>query len=83
MAYRRRHAGTRKRLALAFVTALTALAGGCAGPLVVSAAQSRGNDVKFGYTRVGTGEQGIISCNVPEGGGDLDSCRHMTLNFQE
>jgi hypothetical protein len=49
----------------------------------VSAAQSRGNDVKFGYTRVGSGEQGIISCAVPEGGGDLSNCRHLKLNFKE
>ena len=56
---------------------------GCAGPLVVSAAQSRGNEVQFGYTQAGTGDQGIISCSVPEGGGDLTNCRHMTIKFQE
>jgi hypothetical protein len=72
-----------RRLAAACALALAAFVGGCAGPLVVSAAQSRGNDVKFGYTRVGTGEQGIISCSVPEGGGDVSNCRHMKLNFQE
>jgi len=71
------------KLAVGCAFALAALAGGCAGPLVVSAAQSRGNDVKFGYTRVGSGEQGIISCSVPEGGGDLSNCRHMKLNFKE
>ena len=72
-----------RRLAVACALALAAITSGCAGPLVVSAAQSRGNDVKFGYTRVGSGEQGIIACNVPEGGGDLDNCRHMAINFKE
>ena len=74
---------TCRRLVGACVLALAAVASGCAGPLVVSAAQSRGNDVKFGYTRVGSGEQGIIACNVPEGSGDVSNCRHLSINFQE
>ena len=74
--------GTR-RLWVACALALAAIASGCAGPLVVSAAQSRGGNVKFGYTRMGSGEQGIISCDVPEGGGDVGNCRHMAINFKE
>jgi hypothetical protein len=72
-----------RRLAIAGVSLLATSAMGCAGPLVVSAAQSRGNEVQFGYTQAGTGDQGIISCSVPEGGGDLTNCRHMTIKFQE
>ena len=72
-----------RALGIACAFALASIAGGCAGPLVVSAAQSRANNVKFGYTRVGSGEQGIISCDVPEGGGDVSNCRHMTINFKE
>lgn len=56
---------------------------GCgAGPLVVSAAQSRGSEVKFGYTQAGSGNQGIISCETAQGG-DLHSCRHMKIEFAD
>lgn len=71
------------RLAAAGALLLMTSAMGCAGPLVVSAAQSRGNEVQFGYTQAGTGDQGIIACTVPEGGGDLTNCRHMAIKFQE
>jgi hypothetical protein len=72
-----------RKLGVACAVALATIAGGCAGPLVVSAAQSRGSNVKFGYTRMGSGEQGIISCDVPEGSGDVSNCRHMAINFKE
>ena len=62
--------------------ALTIVASGCAGPLVVSAAQSHGDDVKFGYTQQGSGDQGLIECKVPASG-DLQDCRHLKINFQE
>lgn len=62
--------------------ALTIVATGCAGPLIVSAAQTRGNEVKFAYTQAGSGDQGIIECKVPEAG-DLQDCRHMKIAFKE
>jgi hypothetical protein len=62
--------------------ALLVVASGCAGPLIVSAAQSHGDDVKFAYTQAGTGDQGLIECKVPASG-DLQDCRHLKINFQE
>jgi hypothetical protein len=61
---------------------MAAVASGCGGPLVVSAAESRGDNIKFAYTRMGTGEQGLVECTVPADG-DLTDCRHMKINFQE
>jgi hypothetical protein len=63
--------------------ALGVVATGCAGPLVVSAAQTRGDEVKFAYTQAGSGDQGIIECKVPAGSGDLQDCRHMKIAFKE
>jgi hypothetical protein len=57
-----------------------ALSGCAAGPLVVSAVQSRGSEVKFGYTQARGGKQGIIECQAADGG-DLHSCRHMDIEF--
>lgn len=74
---------SRGLMAAAGAFALAVITVGCGGPLVVSAAQTRGNEVKFGYTRQGTGEQGIIACSVPEGGGDVSDCRHMAIKFKE
>lgn len=72
-----------RRLAVASAVLLAIMATGCAGPLVVSAVQSRATEVQFGYTQAGSGDQGIISCTVPEGGGDLTNCRHMTIKFKD
>lgn len=60
----------------------TVLMGGCAGPLVVYEIQSRGTELKLGYSRQGTGEQGLIECQVPQSG-DIHSCRHMQIEFVE
>ncbi|HEX7481553.1 MAG TPA: hypothetical protein VF331_27360 [Polyangiales bacterium] len=62
--------------------ALVVVASGCAGPLIVTAAQSHGDDVKFAYTQAGSGHQGLIECKVPASG-DLQDCRHLKINFQE
>ena len=61
---------------------LAVAAGGCAGPLVVSAMQSRGDEVKFAYTQAGSGDQGLIECKVPASG-DLQDCRHMKITWKE
>ncbi len=59
------------------------LASGCAaGPLVVSSVQSRGNEVKFGFTQARGGDQGIIECQAADNG-DLHSCRHMQIHFAD
>jgi hypothetical protein len=63
--------------------ALALFTGGCtAGPLVVSAVQSRGSEVKFGYTQARGGKQGIIECQASEAG-DLHDCRHMQIEFAD
>ncbi len=67
---------------MSMAASLMVMASGCAGPLIVSAAQSRGDDVKFAYTRAGSGQQGIVDCKVPASG-DIQECRHMKINFQE
>jgi hypothetical protein len=53
-----------------------------AGPLVVSSVQSRGSEVKFGFTQSNGGQQGIIECQAADGG-DLHSCRHMQIKFAD
>ena len=80
----RARVGARAKRAL-WACALSALAlsAGCAsGPLVVSAMQSRGDSVKFGYTKVRGGDQGIIECQAGASG-DLHSCRHMKIQFAD
>lgn len=59
-----------------------AMSGCAAGPLVVSSVQSRGSEVKLGYTQAPGGRQGIIECQATEGG-DLHSCRNMRIQFAE
>lgn len=66
--------------ALMGLAALATLASGCAGPLVVSSMQSRADEVQFGYTQAGSGNQGIIECHA-DGNGELHDCRHMTMEF--
>lgn len=67
---------------MAWAVVACAAAGCGAGPLVVSSAQSRNSEVKFGYTQAGNGRQGIIECQVADGG-DLHTCRHMQIEFVE
>lgn len=70
-------------IAAVIALGLSTAASGCAGPLVVSAGQTRGDEVKFAYTRIGSGDQGIIECTVPQGHGDVQDCKHMQINFED
>lgn len=73
------------RHALQSVVAVVGVAGvlgGCAGPLAVTAMTGRAGQIKFGYSQMGTGNQGIISCQVGANG-DAENCRHLGIVFQE
>ncbi len=66
-----------------FVAVMAALGAGCAsGPLVVSSIQSRGNEVKLGFTEARGGRQGIIECQAGDDG-ELHTCRHMQIQFAD
>lgn len=73
------------RHALRSVVAALGIAGvlgGCAGPLAVTAMTGRTGQIKFGYSQIGTGHQGIISCQVGANG-DAENCRHLGIVFQK
>lgn len=75
---------SRRRALRATIAALAAatIAAGCGGPLAVTAVTSRTGQVKFGYTQIGTGRQGIISCTVGPNG-DAENCRNLSIVFNE
>lgn len=72
----------RRALGAAVVLGTAMVATGCGGPLLVGAITSRGNQVKFGYTQVGTHRQGVVQCELTPTG-DTQNCRHMNVVFAE
>lgn len=72
----------RARLGLSLIAVVVFATGCAAGPLVVSSVQSRGTEVKLGFTQARGGAQGIIECQAAEDG-ELHSCKHMNIKFAD